>query len=93
MREGNRQSVSSLRLQKFSFRFAEQVFNSKLSLKEAIEGVLLDTISDLTTLSRPAFNKLLEDRFVTHGWTRQPTVFDDPLIPAQDGLPEGEDWH
>jgi hypothetical protein len=82
MREGNRLSVSSLRLQKFSFRFAEQVLNSKLSLKEEIERVLLDTIADLTTLSRPAFNKLLDDRFVGNGWTRQPTVFDDPHDPG-----------
>jgi hypothetical protein len=60
--------VSSLRLQKLSFRFAEQVLNSKLSVKEEIEGVLLDTISDLATLSRPVFNNLLEDRFVADGW-------------------------
>jgi hypothetical protein len=82
MREGTGLSVSSLRLQKFSFRFADQVLNSKLTLKEEIEGVLLDTISDLATLSRPSFNKFLEDRFVAHGWTRQPTVFDDPHDPG-----------
>jgi hypothetical protein len=75
-------SASSLRLQRFSFRFAEQVLNSKLSLKEEIEQVLLETIPDITVLSRPAFNKLLQDRFVTHGWTSQPTVFDDPSDPG-----------
>ena len=75
-------SASALRLQRFSFRFAEQVLNSKLSLKEEIEQVLLETIPDITTLSRPAFNRLLEDRFVAHGWTSQPTVFDDPGDPG-----------
>jgi hypothetical protein len=31
-----------LRLQSFSYRFAEQVLNSKLALKQEIENVLLD---------------------------------------------------
>jgi hypothetical protein len=82
MRQATNSSVSSLRLQRYSYRFADQVLNSKLSLKEEIEGVLLGTISDLTTLSRPAFNELLEDRFVTRGWASQPTVLDDPNDPG-----------
>ena len=44
---------SSLRLQRFSFRFAEQVLNSKLSLKEEIDTILPDTIPDITKMSRP----------------------------------------
>lgn len=75
-------SASSLRLQRFSFRFAEQVLNSKLSLKEEIEQILLETIPDVTKLSRPAFNKLLDDRFVARGWESQPAVFDDPSDPG-----------
>jgi len=82
MNEVSRLSTSSLRLQRFSFRFAEQVLNSKLSLKEEIEAVLLETIADLAVLSRPAFNRLLADRFVARGWTSQPTVFDDPNDPG-----------
>jgi Restriction endonuclease BglII len=73
---------SGLRLQRFSFRFAEQVLNSKLSLKEEVEQILLETIPDITKLSRPAFNKLLNDRFAGHGWTTQPAVFDDPNDPG-----------
>jgi hypothetical protein len=76
------QSSASLRLQRFSYRFAEQVLNSKLSLKEEIEHILLETTMDLNTLSRPRFNKLLEERFVARGWTSQPTVFDDPGDPG-----------
>jgi hypothetical protein len=75
-------STSSLRLQRFSFRLAEQVLNSKLSLKEEIEAILLETIADIAGLSRPAFNKLLLDRFVARGWASQPTVFDDPGDPG-----------
>jgi hypothetical protein len=82
MTEATKRSTPSLRLQRFSFRFAEQVLNSKLSLKEEIEQVILETIPDVTVLSRPAFNKLLQDRFVTHGWTSQPMVFDDPADPG-----------
>src|SRR5208282_3671279 len=82
MTEATRLSASSLRLQRFSFRFAEQVLNSKLSLKEEIEQVLMGAIPDIATLSRPVFNKLLEDRFVALGWASQPTVFDDPGDPG-----------
>jgi hypothetical protein len=73
---------SSLRLQRFSFRFAEQVLNSKLSLKEEIDTILLDTIPDITKMSRPVFNRLLLDRFVAQGWESQPAVFDDPNDPG-----------
>jgi hypothetical protein len=71
-----------LRLQRFSFRFADQVLNSKLALKDEIETILLDTVPDVTQLSRPAFNALLLERFVGQGWASQPTVFDDPNDPG-----------
>jgi hypothetical protein len=66
-----------LHLQKFSYRFAEQVLNSKLAIKEEIERILTAEIPDLGQLSRPGFNKLLDERFVGRGWTRQPAVFED----------------
>lgn len=70
-----------LRLQKFSYRFAEQVLNSKLVLKQEIEDVLLDPSSDISSLSRPNFNAILEERFVNKGWESQPSVFDEPKDP------------
>lgn len=82
MLENPRLSTPSLRLQRFSFRFAEQVLNSKLSLKDEIETILLETVPDITKLSRPAFNELLKERFVAHGWASQPAVFDDPNDPG-----------
>jgi hypothetical protein len=36
----------------------------------------------MTRLSRPAFNKLLLERFVNHAWKSQPAVFDDPADPG-----------
>ena len=53
----------NLRLQKFSYRFAEQVLNSKLALKQEIETVLLDLNIDIASLSRPHFNEVLKDLF------------------------------
>ncbi len=82
MKEASRLSPSALRLQRFSFRFAEQVLNSKLSLKEEIEQILVETVPDITKLSRPAFNELLRERFVARKWASQPTVFDDPNDPG-----------
>ncbi len=75
------QQTSKMTLQKFSYRFAEQVLNSRLSLKEEIEGILLDP-ADPNALSRPAFNKLLEKRFVSRGWTSQPAVFEEANDPG-----------
>ena len=71
-----------LRLQKFSFRFAEQVLNSKLALKREIETILTDSNIDLAAMSRPKFNSLLDEEFVSKGWTSQPSVFDEPKDPA-----------
>jgi len=71
-----------IRLQKFSFRFAEQVLNSKLALKREIESILTDTSIDLAKMSRPKFNKLLDEKFVSKGWTSQPSVFDEPKDPT-----------
>jgi hypothetical protein len=82
MTAGPKPNAYLLRLQKLSFRFAEQILNSKLALKEEIDSVLLDAVPDVTKLSRPAFNELLKDRFVKHGWGSQPAVFDDPADPG-----------
>jgi len=72
----------TLRLQNFSYRFAEQVLNSKLSLKQEIESVLTDPSIDISSLSRPNFNTILENLFVNKGWESQPPVFDEPGDPS-----------
>jgi len=71
-----------LRFQKFSFRFAEQVLNSKLSLKQEIEDILSDPSIDVSSLSRPKFNEVLEKKFVGKGWESQPSVFNEPNDPS-----------
>ncbi len=72
----------TLQLKKFSYRFAEQILNSKLSLKQEIESVLMDPSIDISSLSRPNFNDILKERFVTKGWESQPLVFDERGDPS-----------
>jgi len=71
-----------LRLRTYSYRFAEQVLNSKLSLKEEIRGAIESLNPDPKDLSRPNFNELLREKFVALGWTDQPDVFEDPKDPS-----------
>ncbi len=67
----------TLHLRTFSFRFAEEVLNSKLSLKKNIETVLTHKSLLLPSLSRPTFNQELDKLFVDSGWQRQPAVFNE----------------
>ena len=71
-----------LRLRRLSYRFAEQVLNSTLALKEEIERTIETLNPDFKDLSRPGFNELLRQKFVALGWTDQPDVFEDPEDPA-----------
>ena len=71
-----------IRLKTFSYRFAEQVLNSKLALKQEIEDVLMDLSIDISSLSRPHFNEVLKDLFVKKGWESQPSVFDEREDPS-----------
>ena len=64
-------------LKNFSYRFAEQVLNSKLAIKREIEGILTDSNIKISSLSRPEFNRVLKDSFVNKGWEDQPRVFDE----------------
>ena len=71
-----------LRLQRFSFRFAEQVPNSNLALKQEIERILTDQSIDLSSFSRPKFNEVLEKKFVSKGWTSQLPGYYEPKDPS-----------
>jgi hypothetical protein len=52
-------ATGRLRIQQFSYRFAEQVLYGKLSLKEEVERVLTREIPDISVLTRPPLNKTL----------------------------------
>jgi hypothetical protein len=74
--------MDRLRLERFSYRFAEQVLNSKLAIKQEVESLLTNAAIDITSLSRPIFNKVLREAFVAKGWKDQPHVFSDEDDPA-----------
>jgi len=71
-----------LRKREYSFRFAEQVLNSKLTIKQEIGEILSNSDIDISTLSRPHFNEVLKEAFITKGWENQPAVFDEPGDPS-----------
>src|SRR5438067_13487009 len=75
-------TVQRLRLERFSYRFAEEVLNSWLHIKREVEEILTSTTIDVAKLSRPVFNKILRDSFVSKGWLDQPHVFSDESDPA-----------
>lgn len=56
-----------IRLQKYSYRFAEQIFNGKLTLKNEMENAVCSACADLSDLTRPMFNKKLETEFTQLG--------------------------
>jgi hypothetical protein len=53
-----------------------------LVLKQEIESLLTDSGIDIPSLSRPRFNEILKDLFVSRGWENQPSVFDEPGDPS-----------
>ena len=70
------------RLKTFSYRFAEQLLNSRLSLKQEIENILLDPKIIISELSRPNFNAVLDESFRQYAWETQPAVFNEPGDPS-----------
>lgn len=64
-----------MKFKTYSYRFGEQVLNSKLSLKHEIEDTLKNLSPEPNLLSRPQFNEILEKEFVKIGWKPQPSVF------------------
>ena len=65
----------SVRLKKYSYRFAEQVFNGKIQTKNELEDIIYSATQNLSVLSRPEFNKILNSEFSKRGWQTQPSVF------------------
>lgn len=60
---------------RFPYRFAEEVLNSHLALKQEIEQIICDPSIDPKVLSRPVFNDKLRSLFTARGWQDQPKVF------------------
>lgn len=71
-----------MRLSTYSYRFADEVLNGKLSVKKEIETVLASHADEIPTLSRPHFNEVLRKSFTEKGWEDQPAVFDEQGDPS-----------
>ena len=52
----------------YSYRFAEEVLNSKFSLKKEITDIISLLNPDCSTVNRPTFNQIVEDAFKVKGW-------------------------
>jgi hypothetical protein len=65
-----------MRFQIFSYRFAEQVLNSKLAAKKEVEQII-NSIQP-KGYSRPRLNEVFEKKFVEKGWQKQPHLFGEP---------------
>ncbi len=75
-------SGQMFRLRHYSFRFAEQVLNSRLAIKQEIDSILQDTSIVPEKLSRKRFNKVLGELFEARGWEAQPQVFPERKDPS-----------
>ncbi|KXB01671.1 restriction endonuclease [candidate division MSBL1 archaeon SCGC-AAA261F17] len=70
-----------MRFRSWSYRFAEEVMNSKFSLKQEIEEIIRAVDLDLSELSRPRLNKEFEKEFLERDWEKEPQVFEGPADP------------
>lgn len=67
----------AVRLKKYSFRFSEELLNSRLAQKLEIEQILYEACSDFSKLNRTEFNSILNCLFLAKGWEGQPRVSPD----------------
>lgn len=67
--------IEMIKLAFFSFRFAEQVLNSELSIEQKITDTLTDNTINVKNLSRPELMQFLERKLERKSWESQPSVF------------------
>ncbi len=65
-----------IRLKRFNYRYAEEILNSRHEIKKEIENILTNPCIDLSSLSRPDFNRILKEMFEEKGWMPEAPVFD-----------------
>lgn len=64
-----------MRFKTYSYRFAEQVLNSKLKTKKEIEEIINSIESK--GYSRPELNRIFEQKFSEREWQLQPAIFEE----------------
>jgi hypothetical protein len=65
----------AMQYQAWSYRFAEQVLNSRLALRKEIEDIIRDVELPPDEYKREELNDRFLGEFEAHGWKKQPRVF------------------
>jgi len=63
-----------MRFVSWSYRYAEQILNSKLALRKEIEEAIAGVSVPPNGFSRPQLNSEIEKQLVAKGWSKQPRV-------------------
>jgi len=66
-----------MRFRSWSYRFAEQILNSKFSTKKEIETIIESINLKPEEISRPKLNNVFREEFLRRKWKEQPQVFDE----------------
>jgi hypothetical protein len=66
-----------MRFRTYSYRFAEQVLNSKLSIRKEIEEIISSVKPNPKGYSRPELNEIVRKEFLNRRWEDQPAVFEE----------------
>jgi hypothetical protein len=66
-----------MRYKTWSFRFAEEILNSKLSIKNELIDIVNNVNLSPKDFSRPNLNKEFEKEFLKRGWKSQEKVSDE----------------
>ncbi|MDD3421853.1 MAG: BglII/BstYI family type II restriction endonuclease [Methanocellales archaeon] len=71
-----------MKFKQHSFRFAEQVLNSNLALKNELLDIITNLNPKKEELSRPNLNKIFDEKFTEKGWKDQPVIFENVKDPG-----------
>lgn len=66
----------------WSYRFAEEVLNSKLHIRKEIEDIIKSVNLKSEELSRPNLNNAFKKEFLKRGWREESMVFEDKKDPS-----------
>jgi len=70
-----------MRFRTWSYRFAEEVLNSKLPLKKEIEDIIRSINFPPAEISRPKLNDAFKKAFLNKGWKGEERIFEEPREP------------
>ena len=66
-----------MRFRTWSYRFAEEVLNSKLALKKEIEDTIESINFNQNECTRPKLNQAFRNEFLRKGWEREVRIFEE----------------